>query len=53
MLDINGNDAFQKAFIFEESETLPGVETFGGIRKQHGIINKHFPNSVRKYMNSQ
>ena len=43
MFDIDGNNAFQEVIIFEESETLPGVETFGGIRKQHEIKKQAFP----------
>ena len=31
--DINEIDVVQKVIIFEESETLPAVKTFGGVRK--------------------
>ena len=34
--------------IFEESETLPGVRTFGGVRKVHVFKNKHFPEINQK-----
>ena len=37
--DINEIDAFQKAIVFEESEKLPGVKTFGGVQKVY--VLKH------------
>ena len=48
MFVVNGNNAFQKVIIFEESQTLPGVETFGGIWKQHEIKKQAFPDPRSK-----
>ena len=40
--DINEIDAFQKVIIFEESETLPGLKTIGGVQRVYVFENKHF-----------
>ena len=45
---VNEIDAFQKVIIFEESETLPGGKTFGGIQKVYVFKNKHFPKTNQK-----
>ena len=46
--DINEIDAFQKVIISEESQTLPGKETFGGVQKVFVFKNKHFPGINQK-----
>ena len=51
--DINGMDAFQKVIIFEDSTTLPGKETFGGVQKVFVLKTNTFRKSIRNYMNSQ
>ena len=48
--NINEIDAFQKVIIFEESETLPGGKTFGGIQKVYVLKTNVFRKSIKKYM---
>ena len=41
-------DGFQKVINFEESETLPGAETFGGVQEMYDFKIKHFPKTKQK-----